>query len=572
LPRLVLDFPGLGHLELARPRRVLSAASPGEVRAVLRAVEAEARGGRWAAGFVAYEAAPAFDPALRVRAPGPGPLAWFSIHDRPAAPLRAAPGEARLEGLAPEMPRARHAAALATVRRALRDGVAYQVNLTLRLRGRFRGDPLGLYRRLRAAQGECLGACLLLGRRAIVSASPELFFTRLGSRVTVRPMKGTARRGRFPAEDDAAAAALAASPKERAGNLMVVDLLRSDLGRVARTGTVKATRLLEVERHPTVLQLTSTVEAGLRRGAGLDDLFAAAFPSGSVTGAPKSSATGLIAGLEESPRGPYCGAIGVVRPGGDATFSVAIRTVDLDLVRGTAAYGTGGGITWDSDPAAEWDEVLAKAEVLAAPAEPFRLLETLRCERGVLARRDLHLERLAASAAALGFAFDRRAVERALDARTREPARGARRLRLLLAPGGEVEVEAAPAPPPNAGPLPVALARAPVSRLDRSLFHKTTRRRVYEERRGERPDAFDVLLVNEEGELTEFTIGNLAVERGGELLTPPLDCGLLPGTLRRELLERGRLREAVLRPPDLRRARRIWLLNSLRGMVPVELR
>jgi len=570
--RLVLDFPTIGHLELARPLRMISAGSPGEVRPALRQVEAQARAGRWAAGFVAYEAAPAFDPALRVRPPGPGPLLWFGIYDRPSAPLRAGPGEARLSGLVPEMPRPRHAAALAAIRRALRDGAAYQVNLTLRLRGRFEGDPLALYRRLRAAQGECHGACLLLGRRAIVSASPELFLERRGSRVTVRPMKGTSRRGRHAEEDAAAALALQASGKERAGNLMVVDLLRSDLGRVARTGSVRATSLLDVERHPTVLQMTSTVEARLRRGVGLEGLVAAVFPSGSVTGAPKVSAMGLIAGLEESPRGPYCGAIGVVAPGGDATFSVAIRTLDLDLARGTAAYGTGGGITWDSDPAAEWDEVLAKAEVLSAPAEPFRLLETMRCERGRVARRALHLARLAASAGYFGFALDRARAERALDAEALRPAGGPRRLRLLLSADGAVEVEAEPAPAPADGPLPVALARAPVSRADRFLFHKTTRREVYRIRRAERPEAFDVLLRNQEGELTEFTTGNLAVEMRGELLTPPRDCGLLAGTFRRELLDGGRLRQAVLRPADLRRARRIWLLNSVRGMVPVALR
>jgi para-aminobenzoate synthetase/4-amino-4-deoxychorismate lyase len=568
--RARVDFPGFGRLAFERPTRVLEARRLADVRPLLREVEAEAARGRWAAGLVRYEAAPAFDPALRVRGGDDAALAWFAVFDAPA-PWDAPRGGARLAGLAPEIGRAAHAAALGAVREGLGRGDAYQVNLTLRLRGRFEGDPLALHERLRRGQGGGWGACLVRDGEAVVSASPELFLERRGDRLRVRPMKGTARRGRWEAEDDRAAAALRESPKDRAENVMIVDLLRNDLGRVAAVGSVEATSLFDVERYRTVLQLTSTVEARLRPGTRLDELLAALFPSGSVTGAPKVAAMRAIAALEPSPRGAYCGAVGLVAPGGDAAFNVAIRTVELDLDRGEARCGVGGGVTWDSTAAGEWDELLAKAAFLEAEDEPVSLVETLRLERGAYARLGRHLARLASSARHLGIALDERRVRAALDGAAASAAGEARRVRLLVGEDGAVGVEGAPLPAPAAAPLRVALARAPVRRGDRWLFHKTTRRAVYDARRAERADAFDVLLANEEGELTELTIGNLVAEIGGERLTPPRECGLLAGTFREELLARGEVREAVLRREDLGRARRLWLVNAVREWVPIEI-
>jgi para-aminobenzoate synthetase/4-amino-4-deoxychorismate lyase len=384
-------------------------------------------------------------------------------------------------------------------------------------------------------------------------------------------MKGTARRGRWEGEDELAARALRESAKERAENAMIVDLVRNDLGRVAEVGSVATARLFDVERYRTVWQMTSTVEARLRAGARLDDVFAALFPPGSVTGAPKVSATAIIAALERSPRGAYCGAVGLVAPGGDAAFAVAIRTVELDLVRGAASVGVGGGVTWDSTAGGEWDELLAKAAFLEARTEPFSLVETLRLEGGAYARLERHLARLASSARWAGFAVDAGAARRALeDAALRAGAEG-RRVRLLAGEDGALAVETAPLPPPAREPLPVARARAPVRRTDPLLFHKTTSRAPYDARRAERPDAFDVLLANEEGELTELTIGNLVAELGGERVTPPRECGLLAGTFREELLARGEVRERVLRDAELAAARRLWLVNAVRGWVPIAL-
>ncbi|HEX2781833.1 MAG TPA: chorismate-binding protein, partial [Gemmatimonadaceae bacterium] len=382
------------------------------------------------------------------------------------------------------------------------------------------------------------------------------------------PMKGTARRGRWLAEDDAAAQALAESEKERAENVMIVDLLRNDLGRIARTGTVRVRDLFRVERHPTVLQMTSVVEAELAPRTSLADIFAALFPCGSVTGAPKIAAMEMIARLEDAPRGAYCGALGYVAPGGDATFSVAIRTAWLDRASGVTEYGVGGGITWDSTTAAEYDEVRAKSAVLtAAPAEPFELIETMRLDAGGYARRERHLSRVLESAKYFGFAADRAGIERALDAHAAQVSERPRRVRLLVARDGAVRVEDRALDERSLAPRVMALAASPVSSDDPFLFHKTTRREAYERHRAEHPDAFDVLLWNEAGELTEFTIGNVVLRLDGTDWTPSRECGLLAGCCRAELLERGEIAERRLTRSDLARAEKVWLINSLRGWV-----
>ncbi|MCU0222916.1 MAG: aminodeoxychorismate synthase component I [Acidobacteria bacterium] len=557
----------------ADPVAVLEARAPDEVPALLGEVERAAATGRWAAGFVAYEAAPAFDAALVTHPPGPLPSAWFALFDAAEDEPAAVPAGTRSPGpaerLEPDTGEAAWLDAVAAVRAAIARGDTYQVNLTLRLAAPFAGDPLALWRRLAARQRGGYAAYLDLGRFAIASASPELFFRREGDWIAVRPMKGTAARGRFPDEDDARAAALAASEKDRAENVMIVDLMRSDLGRVAATGSVAVPALCEVERYPTVLQMTSSVTATLRPGTGLADLFRALFPSGSVTGAPKASTMRTIAALERAPRGVYCGAIGLVAPGGAATFSVPIRTAVVDRETGRVEYGVGAGITWGSDAAAEYREVRLKSAVLAPPPPPFELFETLRVEAGRAVRLPAHLARLGASARYFGWPFDAAAAEGAARRRIDGLEPGVWRLRLVLAEDGAVRAEALPLEPLPAGPLPVALCPRPVSRDDLFLHHKTTQRAVYETRRAEHPGVHDVLLLNESGELTEFTRGNLVLDLDGGRFTPPRPCGLLGGVLRRELLGRGAVAERVLRPTDLARATAAWLVSSLRGEVPV---
>ncbi len=566
-PSMRFDFPH--PLCFRDPVRVIRADTLAEVRPALRAVQAAADAGCYAAGYVAYEAAPAFDPALQVSPlPSSLPLLWFGVFPESCAPEEQEPDEYQISEWEADGDFARYQEAIHDIREGIAAGEVYQVNHTFRLGAHFRGDAAAFYRRLRGASPPPFAACLDIGSHQILSASPELFFHRLGDRITTRPMKGTRRRGRWREEDDRIAAGLRESEKDRAENVMIVDLLRNDLGRLALPGSVCVPRLFEIECYPTVWQMTSTVEARLRPETTLDEIFGALFPCGSITGAPKISATRFIARQETTPRRIYCGAIGYITPRREAVFSVAIRTALLESETGRIEYGVGGGIVWDSDAAAEHQEALSKAAVLAGPTE-FDLLETLRWEGGAYCLLDRHLDRLLASADYFGFAASRDSVRSALLAHGRQKPEGAWRIRLRLPPDGVPLIESALLPPLPPAPLRVALAGTPVSRADRFLCHKTTYRAVYEKHRLERPDFFDVLLWNEEGELTEFTIGNLMIELDGRLWTPPRGCGLLDGVQRAELLAEGRLQERVLRREDLAAATGVWLINSVRGCVPV---
>lgn len=569
---LLAAAPGSGRfLRFRSPVGSFAARAAGEVEEVLARVERAAVEGLWAVGFVAYEAAPGFDPALAVRAGAAEPLALFGLFGAPEE-VELAPAAAALPGverIRPTVDEAQHCAAVERVRAAIAAGETYQVNLTFALEARTSAAPETLFAALARAARAPYAAFLDLGARAILSLSPELFFERIGDLVRMRPMKGTRARGRFAEEDRALAAELAAAEKDRAENLMIVDMARNDLGRVARPGSVAVPRLFEIERYPTVWQATSTVEA--RSAAPLPDLFRALFPCCSVTGAPKAATMRWVARLEREPRGVYCGAIGRVAPGGDARFAVAIRTAELERATGRLRYGVGSGIVWDSDPTEEWRECLAKGRALAPPAEPPALFETIlwHPRRGAL-RLERHLARLAASAERLGFPCD-------LAAARDEVARAGaglppvpHRLRLELASSGALEFAATPFRRARR-PWTVALVGPPVDPEDLLLFHKTTRRAIYDEAldRARALGADEPLLANDRGELTEGARTNLVVELDGRRLTSRRECGLLAGIFRSELVERGRVEEATLRLEDLRRARRVWLVNALRGWIPV---
>ncbi|TKV56862.1 aminodeoxychorismate synthase component I [Nakamurella flava] len=369
-------------LEFGAPHRELIAEQPSEVVGVLQQVQHATDAGQWAYGHVGYEAASAFGAELVThdRAPGDPPLAWFGVADAPRpVPVVGAPDAEPTDRWWPEWIEPEYAEQVERVRGHIARGESYQGNLTVRMAGHVPGDPLEVYRRLAHAQSGAHNAYLEVAGFAVASASPELFFERHGPWIRVRPMKGTARRSPDPVEDARRAAALRVDPKERAENTMIVDLMRNDLGRIARTGSVRVPTLLRVERYPTVLQMTSDVTADLRADVGLPELFTALFPCGSITGAPKASSMRIIRDVETGPRGIYCGAIGVVGPAKDgafARFSVAIRTAVVDLTTRRAHYGVGSGVTWLSSAPSEHAEVLIKTAVLGRPSDPRRLSPT----------------------------------------------------------------------------------------------------------------------------------------------------------------------------------------------------
>ncbi len=564
--------PGEEPLEAAfsAPEEALFAWRADEVPALLGRVASLAAAGRWLIGFVAYEAAPGFDAALTVQdAPAGLPLAAFAAFRGPA---ESRPRRAFLAGSWRDaMPAPTFDAALASIRRDIAAGRFYQVNLTTRLTAPFLGDPAALFDALRAAQPGAYGVFLDLGRWQVCSVSPELFFhwrAGVSRRLSLRPMKGTAPRHVDPAADRAAGEALAASEKDRAENLMIVDLLRNDAGRIARPGSVRVPELFAVEPWRTVWQMTSAVECETRPEAGLAEVFAALFPCGSVTGAPKVEAMKAIRDLEPGPRGVYCGALGVVLPGGEARFNVAIRTVVVDGERGIAECGIGSGIVADSTAVGERDEWRVKQRFLREACPDYELFETLLLRHGRYRLRREHLARIAASARALGFVWDPDRAEAALDALAAARPAGHWRVRLRLTMDGAVSLDHEPFVRER-GTQTVALAARPVDADDPRLRHKTSRRRIYDERAI--PGAFDTLLWNERGEATEFTRGNLVARLDGRLVTPPASCGLLPGTFRAALLARGTIAEQAVTLEDLERAGALWFVNALRGAVRVRL-
>ncbi len=576
--RLVLDFADHpGHVirrVFTQPSVVLKAYHPDEVRPLLDRIETATRNGAYAAGYMSYECAPAFEPSARVHASMGQPIAQFGVFDAPQSMLHPSPSTEPLScspwtlDVSPE----EYAHNIRLIHEAIERGDTYQINYTLRAVSRLTGSSSAYYERLRHAQRADYCAWLDCGNFQILSISPELFFARTGNVVTTRPMKGTVRRGFQPEEDAALERWLSESRKNRAENLMIVDLLRNDLSRIARSGTVQVPALFTIERYPTVLQMTSTVQATLRDEITLSDLFASLFPCGSITGAPKLKSMELIHQLENSPRGPYCGAIGWIKPGGDAQFNVAIRTITLDTDSGDMVCGLGGGITWDSRSDEEYAEVVTKSKFLEFEPGDYELLETLLLRDGQFWLEEEHLARLARSAAALGFAPPAPVLHPTLARYAQQYPRGDYRVRLCYGRGGTVHLEGFPITPNPALTVSVTLARTPVSSLNPLLQHKTTQRDLYEHHvQAALPGHYDVLLWNERGEVTEFTRGNLVLEQNEVFYTPPQTCGLLPGTYRQKLLDEGQLVEQIITLADLATAEALWFVNGVRGWVAVQL-
>jgi para-aminobenzoate synthetase/4-amino-4-deoxychorismate lyase len=549
----------VGPRRFVGPSQVITASTLAEVLPAITAAEAASIEGSWVVGFVAYDAAPGLDPRFRVPAGGAigdVPLVWFGVYDR-VEPVELTPADAMLGDWTASMTEPEHAACVASIRRSIEEGDTYQVNLTFPMEAILAGEPEALFATMVRAQPQSFASHIDVGTSQILSVSPELFLRKEGQTIITMPMKGTAPRGRSTVEDLELRDALAHSEKERAGNLMIVDMVRNDLGRVARAGTVKVPELFRPERHPTVWQLTSTIEAELEPGVGLGDLLAAVFPCGSVTGAPKVSTMGIISELEPTRRGVYCGAIGYLQPGGArAEFAVAIRTGVLTGRR--FRYHVGGGITYDSIAGSEYDECLWKALVVTSYREPPDLVETMRYVPGDgIPLLHQHIERMAASASYWGIEF---VPQRVGDALSAVEGAGELRVRLVLDRDGGVEVSAVPMPVWDE-PVALTISEVRVDPSDPLWYHKTADRSRY-------PDADDdseALLTNLDGEVTETNRSNLMAHLGGRWVTPPVSSGLLPGLSRALALSQRDVVEQVLTLDDLGRADELAVTNAVRG-------
>jgi para-aminobenzoate synthetase/4-amino-4-deoxychorismate lyase len=622
------------------PERICEVRKLSELHSAFAEAESWAvEDGLYVVCMIAYEAAPGFDPCLTVREDGPDsgsgffPLAVFLGFLEPAvrrgnlappvlcrrSPQLFTAEDCRLQregDWLPELTDTEYHERVGRVKKYIRNGDTYQVNLTQRLHAGFDCEIRPFFERMIRAQQDHYGALIELDDWAVMSASPELFFRRDGKKITARPMKGTVSRGLWPDADLERREWLRGSQKNRAENVMIVDMMRNDLGRIAIPGSVQVQQLFEIERYPTLWQMTSTVACDSERSLG--EIMAALFPCASITGAPKRRTMEIIAELETSPRRVYTGTVGVIRPNGDAVFNVAIRTVLLDRRKKHAEFGVGGGVVWDSTANDEAEECVTKARVLTHVAPEFELFETLLWtpDDGFLLL-DFHLDRMAKSAEYFGFEFDRKNVLNALEpavlCRRHPPGFTAgdcglpppkttpcpwsrqssavdtrrvlpqgtagsntagARIRIVLSRSGEVRVETQAMEiagfsgdvSPCRRAVKVRLADEPVDSCNVFLYHKTTLRNVYDRARQAHPDAEDVLLWNEHGRVTESSIANVVFEMDGRWYTPPIADGLLAGTYRRMLLESGKAEERSLQVEDIQRCDRLFLVNSVRGM------
>jgi para-aminobenzoate synthetase/4-amino-4-deoxychorismate lyase len=573
--RALLREPNSGRwLHFCDLREIVQTARLDEVRQCLDAIERKVETeGLHAVGFVAYEAAPAFDRALRVDPAKNGLLIWFGLFAPPVVlnQLPAAPDSSFImNAWKPSITQSDYEAHVDAIRQAIASGETYQVNYTFRLRqvlaaGQSASDyATELFARLATAQPSPYAALIDAENFVICSASPELFFQLDGADIATQPMKGTASRGLSYAQDLAAARELAASEKNRAENAMIVDMMRNDLGRIAEVGSVRVDELFRVDRYPTLWQMTSRITA--RTTASLAEIFAALFPCASVTGAPKASAMRIIARSETAPRHVYTGSIGHIAPRRKAIFNVAIRTIVLSKHKPLAEYGVGGGVVWDSTPRGEYRECLLKAAILTAPSIPeFSLLETMLHEPGKgYYLLDYHLRRIGESAEYFNFAPPLTARSALADFAT-TLSNDPQRVRLLASRDGQCTCEARPlAADELPDPILLELAAEPIDAGDPFLYHKTTHREVYAKALAGCRAGHDALLYNARREVTETSRANVVARIGQHLYTPPVACGLLPGTFRQRLLDEGTITERIITLDMLAECEELFVINSVR--------
>ncbi len=586
------------------PKQWLRCTEPEQAERFLAETDELQKQGLFLAGWIGYEFGYLLEPSLLALCPPQEEYALLGVFEQPLiidhqagdrAALETFLSNRRVEGnseksfkiedLKTSIKHDDYLEAIKRIKEYIVAGDTYQVNYTLKLLFNFSGSPAGIYSSLRRNQEVSYGAWIRQCGRDVMSFSPELFFRADKDRITVRPMKGTMKRGRNLVEDVQQRAALQGDVKNRSENVMIVDLLRNDLGRLLHLtggGKVKPRSLFDVEVYETVLQMTSTVDGIPARGSlpGLSSMLPALFPCGSVTGAPKIRTMEIIHELERHPRGVYCGAIGFSGPG-ESIFNVPIRTVVLNGNQGE--MGIGSGIVFDSDPESEWQESLLKARFLTDSEPDFQLIETLLWQPGSgYWLFEEHMERLTDSAAYFLFRWDREEVTGLLNNKA-SGFLSPMRVRLLLHRDGSIDISAKElekkiemivSHSSSSALLPkVVFSEYCVDPDNIHLYHKTTKRRLYveERKKGQAEGAYEVLFCNSREEVTEGTISNVFIEKDGKLLTPPIECGLLAGTFRRHLIEQGTASEQVLTREDVRQAAAVYVGNSVRGLVQVEL-
>lgn len=562
---------------------ILSLRRTGQLEEFFKRAEGYLKRGYWLVGFLSYELGYLLEPKLNYLSPEEDsfPFAWFGVCRRPLlfrheGDIQVNPsgfplGEFKVNNLKPNITEDEYSQAIQRIKTYIEAGDTYQVNFTYKYKFKFRGDILHFYLYLRRMQPTPYMAFINTGDAYLLSFSPELFFRLDGTKILVEPMKGTQGRGKLLHEDEEKGKVLKEDEKNRAENLMIVDLLRNDLGRISKIGTVRVRQLFKVQKYRTVWQMTSEIEAYLLNKMNLKQILYALFPSGSVTGAPKIRTMQIIHELEKEPRRVYTGAIGYVSPLGKACFNVAIRTLLIKGDRGE--LGIGGGIVYDSVDEAEFKEANLKASFFIKGWPRFSLIETMRWDReNGFYLLDLHLDRLNSSARYFQIPLDLGEVRRAVF-KLREEFRDDKiyKIRLLLDLEGRIRIDYEELNEVRT-PVKVKLSNKRVDPEDIFLYHKTTNRSLYD---GERRKAlaegfFEVIFLNKKGELTEGSISNIFIEKGGILYTPPLSSGLLPGVLREHLIQSGRAEEKVLYPRDLLEADKVYIGNSVRGIMEAE--
>ncbi len=562
------------------PQNIIEAKLLSEVRSALDRIEEALQRGTWLAGYIGYEAGFAFEKKLNgLPAPTSLPLLWFGEYDAPLLnpTIQFHHQQGVPERVAFNVSKEDYAKATANMLAYIEAGDVYQINFTGKLSFDFQGDAVELYETLREKQSVAYAAFLNLGRQAVLSFSPELFFRINNGVIESKPMKGTAPRGRTTAEDKAIATWLKADEKNRAENLMILDLIRNDFGRICKMGSITVPNLFEVERFQTLFQMTSTVRGELRDGVTFKEIFEAIFPCGSITGAPKIRAMEIISELEAEPRCVYTGAIGFISPKRAACFSVAIRTIVVEnqnVKPLVGKMGIGSGITIDSESQSEYDECSLKANFLTKPIDDFALIETMKFH-GHYCLLEKHFARLKDSAAYFDFKFDEQSLGSALTQYAKQlDDKTPYKVRLVLTKSGQVELSHERIEPTQAGIVAVAIAEARTNSADKFFYHKTTKRQMYDEatKRARQLGLADFIFLNERGEVSEGAISNVFVEKAGRLYTPPISSGILAGVYRQYVLETyPNSVERAMRLEDLKDAERIWICNAVRGMREVKL-